>query len=1184
VRESHETSREASGSMADQSSPAGGAGGLGARAGGAASSSRRQRAPVSTFAIQQEVLAWHRTHGWISAIVHSVRSPPSCPSRCRAISPTARSPQSPPALVPGRRFLNPSPSLPASPFLSPRDDGKYVLNWTNGDETDRIKTRTNLRKGIKDQMKNSAKASSAPLAVGSSLREDGAVSLMASSLVGDGGVPGGEMSADGVKIGSGEVVISGGEVYGGSAEGGVGGAAEPGAHGGGLKADQQDALAAMAGAVKREKKMSLDGENEEDDGQAEIQNGSRPVPPPLSAGGWSKSEHRGLMSMWFQTKRWYHCEQCDYLNDRLYHSKMHYERIHVKNGKQQFHKRKHTNATDSPTAGKDDGGGSAMEDDPEDDDSEGRRLRLKAKQGTDKEGQGILGDKGNKSPIKGLKAATKGAKGFPQAGLDVLATLVTAEANAKGEGGVNPMSMKAWLEMQVSLAAKTKLAAAEMEAKDEAGRDAKRARTRVADASTPTSPAGDKNGAAKKVGTPRGKGDGSSLGAEGEGSAFDEYQKAYQTALAATSAFTCATTPAAAAAAMEEYSKAYNKAIAATAAIDWTQLPAGVVSPLLLASLATSTSPGPDVSTDGDAKGKGEAGKGKEADGTAGLRLDVGQPATNSNSLEGGVAVLLDAMRRHSEEGGSAAKKAAAAAKVAKGGKKPGSGEAGDEAGALGDMSSLDVAAASALSALIPPWLLQQLSASGLGGGLLGLGGDALPEGQRAEGEGEGKDDAKDDGKPRAKKDEDDMDMLAGGMGGADKKGDTGDVVSREGESLGASALTMHHAHAPADDGTGAEANLEAAAMSVEGIPPPPAPPPAPLPGSEAEDALQAAQAAAAVMVDGAPSPGIGGIAAAGKGLQMADPKVYQARTASRWPGGLTSEGLVKEPRGKSRREVKNALQAAQTQQLVTIVGDEGSLSRDPTMVEAGVLLPLPGGRSDEAIMRVDFLFDLATLEGRKKRAQFFKLINGAVGQMGREHSLHNSVVNVIKNMCFMPGSWEPGSPTANWKDAQCWKFRKEMLDIHVNKMREEAQNRKRKRESHGGGNDQRQDASAGVAHVADAHQRDDAGGAGLAAGFKEEVRATMTGLGGIAVHAAVGGTGIKVDGGADGGKGKVGGMEGLAGGALAKVGEGGLQAAVAGQGLHPAIGGIGVLLEVVCLSRSHFTRCAAWQRCSFFM
>jgi len=59
----------------------------------------------------------------------------------------------------------------------------------------------------------------------------------------------------------------------------------------------------------------------------------------------------------------------------------------------------------------------------------------------------------------------------------VLATLVTAEANAKGETG-SPMSMKAWLEMQVSLAAKNKLAVAEAAAMDESGRDAKRPKTR----------------------------------------------------------------------------------------------------------------------------------------------------------------------------------------------------------------------------------------------------------------------------------------------------------------------------------------------------------------------------------------------------------------------------------------------------------------------------------------------------------------------------------------------------------------------------------------------------------------------------------------------------------------------------------------------------------------------------------
>ena len=34
------------------------------------------------------------------------------------------------------------------------------------------------------------------------------------------------------------------------------------------------------------------------------------------------------------------------------------------------------------------------------------------------------------------------------------------------------------------------------------------------------------------------------------------------------------------------------------------------------------------------------------------------------------------------------------------------------------------------------------------------------------------------------------------------------------------------------------------------------------------------------------------------------------------------------------------------------------------------------------------------------------------------------------------------GSPTANWKDATCWRFRTEMLQLHVSKMRTEAQNR----------------------------------------------------------------------------------------------------------------------------------------------
>ena len=59
-----------------------------------------------------------------------------------------------------------------------------------------------------------------------------------------------------------------------------------------------------------------------------------------------------------------------------------------------------------------------------------------------------------------------------------------------------------------------------------------------------------------------------------------------------------------------------------------------------------------------------------------------------------------------------------------------------------------------------------------------------------------------------------------------------------------------------------------------------------------------------------------------------------------------------------------------------------GALARQSDLIEAGVLLPMPGGRADEAILRVDFMFDLATLEGRRKRAEFFKLINSAVGQV----------------------------------------------------------------------------------------------------------------------------------------------------------------------------------------------------------
>lgn len=60
--------------------------------------------------------------------------------------------------------------------------------------------------------------------------------------------------------------------------------------------------------------------------------------------GWEESEHEGLLTMLDEKKkRWYRCknENCDYINDRLYHSKMHYERIHIKNGVAMPRKRKY---------------------------------------------------------------------------------------------------------------------------------------------------------------------------------------------------------------------------------------------------------------------------------------------------------------------------------------------------------------------------------------------------------------------------------------------------------------------------------------------------------------------------------------------------------------------------------------------------------------------------------------------------------------------------------------------------------------------------------------------------------------------------------------------------------------------------------------------------------------------------
>jgi len=270
-------------SMADSAATAGG--GAGGVAGGAKApqparqgggGGRPARAAVSAFAPGQEVYAWHRNIGWTSATVAQLR-----------------------------------------------DDGKYLLNWADGDESDRVKTRTNLRKGYNDQMK-SVKALTPRLSAVATLRDEGA-GLAVPPVAGEGGAEGG-LAADGaVKVGEGEVVISGGEVFGGGAEpGSVAGGAGSSDHAAGLK--DQDLLASS----KRDKRRSLDSEDAPGESQAEIMAGSKgAVPPPLNAGGWQKSEHKGLLSTWFQHKRWYHCELCDYLNDRLYHSKMHYERMCV---------------------------------------------------------------------------------------------------------------------------------------------------------------------------------------------------------------------------------------------------------------------------------------------------------------------------------------------------------------------------------------------------------------------------------------------------------------------------------------------------------------------------------------------------------------------------------------------------------------------------------------------------------------------------------------------------------------------------------------------------------------------------------------------------------------------------------------------------------------------------------------
>jgi hypothetical protein len=51
--------------------------------------------------------------------------------------------------------------------------------------------------------------------------------------------------------------------------------------------------------------------------------------------------HPYLLTRLDGKKRWFHCSKCEYWNDRLYHTKMHYDRIHVNQGRSMPRKRKY---------------------------------------------------------------------------------------------------------------------------------------------------------------------------------------------------------------------------------------------------------------------------------------------------------------------------------------------------------------------------------------------------------------------------------------------------------------------------------------------------------------------------------------------------------------------------------------------------------------------------------------------------------------------------------------------------------------------------------------------------------------------------------------------------------------------------------------------------------------------------
>lgn len=72
--------------------------------------------------------------------------------------------------------------------------------------------------------------------------------------------------------------------------------------------------------------------------------------PDISKWNWTPCENRPeLLTFHDGQKRWFHCSKCEYWNDRLYHTKMHYERIHVKQGRSMPRKRKYVEV-DQPDA------------------------------------------------------------------------------------------------------------------------------------------------------------------------------------------------------------------------------------------------------------------------------------------------------------------------------------------------------------------------------------------------------------------------------------------------------------------------------------------------------------------------------------------------------------------------------------------------------------------------------------------------------------------------------------------------------------------------------------------------------------------------------------------------------------------------------------------------------------------